>query len=162
YHAAHLPFDPYFWEAYLHSPDSHQYLQDTSLEIEIYRKGKSLSSFGERELHLAYAGLDSPDGLSFEEFANKVRGKNLPTFEEFYAGKVKGETLPPPFLTRSFKVYLPEIHSIHHSVDKGKIQQALKPLEAVKDEQAFQKYLTALIQKENGSLKKIKPDLEAV
>jgi hypothetical protein len=144
YHAAHLPFETYFWEAYLRADDPDHYLKEISHEVREYRRGKMLSRFDVKEMHLAYAGLDSPEELSFQLFQENIIRSSL----------------PPKFLNQTFQASLRIIRSIHDRVDKGKILRALQPREAIEDAETFKKYLMELIQREKGSLKKIKEDLK--
>jgi hypothetical protein len=146
YHARHLPFDDHFWPQYLASSRPALFVSKISQEVAAYRTGEVTAFASERDLRLAFASLDSPDGLSFEDFSFWMQ---------------KTTPLPPPFLDRSFAARVREIRSAHLAVDKGKVKQALAPMTAVRDVGAFQQYLEALIKRENGSLKRIREDLTA-
>ncbi len=145
YHRCHLPWDAYFWRAYLASKNPGKFLQKTSVELAAARRGKRLRNPGEAELHLAYGGLDSPDRLPFEEFRAQFDPK-LP---------------PPPFLKAAFRARVPLVRSVHEKIDKGKISQALQPIESVREPELFKDRLLRAIQKERGALKPIQQDLQA-
>jgi hypothetical protein len=144
YHASGLPFDGYFWLPYVQSADRPAYLRETSSEVVPYRRGQVLSNFDERQLHLAYAGLDSPEGLSFQEFSIQL----------------KRDPPPPPFLPQPFHARVLEISSVHGHVDKGMLMAALKPIREVRDTEAFKRYLTAHFREEMRSLRRVKGAFE--
>jgi hypothetical protein len=69
---------------------------------------------------------------------------------------------PAPFLNRPFTAAVPELRTFHELIDKGKLTQALQPLEKVKSIRAFQEYLQQRLNQERGSLKSFKNELEAI
>jgi FHA domain-containing protein len=144
YQEAGLPWDPYFFGPYLDASDRERFIQELTPLIEEHRRGKVLTSFEDKELHLAYAGLDSPDKLPFVEFR---MNRKIP---------------PPRFLENTFKASVSEVHSLHHRVDKGKILQALAPFKAVKSADSFRQYFEDLFAREKGGLRSVKADLQAV
>jgi hypothetical protein len=148
YHLAHLPLDGYFWPQYLKSPEPGAFLKETAREVADHRRGKPLASLDEKELHLAYASLDNPEELSYEQFAKRIMA-------------VRKRPLPPLFLPSSFTASVPETRSLHHRVDKGKILQALEPVGAVKDADTFRAYFKDFFVRSHGALRNIKEDLLA-
>ncbi len=146
YYAAHLPWDRYFWKGYLEAPDPSRYLEAISSGVKPYQRGQLLLKGGEQELRLAYAGLGSPERLSFEKFVKDI--DQAPP--------------PPPFLQDSFEARVPLVRALHQEMDKGKVFQALDPLSSVLDADAFRAYFSHLFQREKRALRKLKEDLLAV
>ncbi len=139
-----IPFDSYFWKAYLNAVDKAAYLARISADIDEYRRGKRILRWTERKLHLAYAGLDSPGGLSFEDFKREIQ-MAIP---------------PPPFLDEPFTEDVKQAQSIHSQMDKGKLIDALKPMEFVQNPDSFSQYVSRLVSENKNELKTIRPYLD--
>ncbi|MGH7831983.1 MAG: hypothetical protein ACREP8_17605, partial [Candidatus Binatia bacterium] len=153
YHEAHIPFDPVFYREFLNAgewraSDREWWLQKTSRELEPYRRGRPVASLDERELRFAYAGLDAPEGLTFEEFVRRIQDG-------------AGVSLPPVFLDQGFQAPVPLVRSFHQLINKGMVRDALAPLETVQDAERFRRYLNALMRQGDGALRNIKADIQA-
>lgn len=140
-----LPLDLYFWGEYLDSKDREVYAGSIAEKIRKHVRGKRLVDYGEEELHLAYAGLSSPDGLTFRDFENDILKK----------------TPPMLFLYESFSARTKHVRSVHASVDRGKLLAAIRPWRFVADEDSFKHYLRRVIEKSNGALHHFREELEA-
>lgn len=146
YLGAGLPLEPILWKAYLRAAKPEAFLAKAGADLSAFRRGGSPKPGHERQLLLAYAALEVWEGLGFEDFRRGIRGK----------------APPPPFLTQGFRAELRTQVSLHGRIDKGKVAQALAPLEKPADLEAFREDLDAFIQARHSELRAVRQEVKAV
>ncbi len=145
YLGAGLPLEPILWKAYLRAAKPEAFLAAAGTDLSAFRRGGSPKPGNERQLLLSYAALEVWEGLSFEDFRRGIRGHSP----------------PPPFLTEAFRAEVRTQVSLHGRIDKGKIAQALAPLEKPAELEAFRKDLDALIQARRSELRAVREEVKA-
>ncbi|KAB2839192.1 hypothetical protein F9K50_07970, partial [bacterium] len=145
YLGAGLPLEPILWKAYLRAAKPEAFLAAAARDLSAFRRGGSPKRGNERQLLLAYAALEVWEGLSLEDFRRGIRGHSP----------------PPPFLTEDFRAEVRTQVSLHGRIDKGKIAQALAPLEKPAELEAFRKDLDALIQARHSELRAVREEVKA-
>lgn len=145
YLGARLPLEPILWKAYLRAAKPEAFLAAAATDLSAFRRGGSPNPGNKRQLLLAYAALEVWEGLGFEDFRRGIRGK----------------APPPPFLTEAFRAELRTQVSLHGRIDKGKIAQALAPLEKPSELEAFRKDLDAFIQARHSELRTVREEVKA-